>query len=240
MKMKLAGLCALLAASAALGALPASAQNLVVNGDFSAGNTGFASQYTYSHGSLLPQNVYDVGTDPQADNGAWPNTGVPTGATSPNMLIVNGGSAGNNIVWSESNLTVQANTNYNFSVYIENLFSVSPATLAFNIDGVSLGTPTAGGPVGTWVPFYATWYSGANTSATLGLIDTNTAGYGNDFALDLVCLSTSSSCAVGSNVGGTTGPVSGVPETSTWAMLLLGFAGVGFAGYRQRRGARLA
>jgi len=29
--------------------------------------------------------------------------------------------------------------------------------------------------------------------------------------------------------------VSGVPEPSTWAMMLLGFAGLGFAGYRQRQ-----
>ena len=29
--------------------------------------------------------------------------------------------------------------------------------------------------------------------------------------------------------------VSGVPEPSTWAMLLLGFAGIGFAGYRRTR-----
>jgi hypothetical protein len=26
-----------------------------------------------------------------------------------------------------------------------------------------------------------------------------------------------------------------VPEPSTWAMLLLGFAGLGYAGYRRRR-----
>jgi hypothetical protein len=29
--------------------------------------------------------------------------------------------------------------------------------------------------------------------------------------------------------------ISAVPEPSTWAMMLLGFAGLGFAGYRQRR-----
>ena len=28
---------------------------------------------------------------------------------------------------------------------------------------------------------------------------------------------------------------SAVPETSTWAMMLMGFAGLGFAGYRRRR-----
>jgi hypothetical protein len=30
---------------------------------------------------------------------------------------------------------------------------------------------------------------------------------------------------------------SGVPEPSTWAMLLLGFAGLGFAGYRRTKNA---
>lgn len=32
----------------------------------------------------------------------------------------------------------------------------------------------------------------------------------------------------------------GVPEPATWALLLLGFAGIGFAGYRQGRVAKLA
>jgi len=31
------------------------------------------------------------------------------------------------------------------------------------------------------------------------------------------------------------GPQTAVPEPSTWAMMLLGFAGLGFAGYRSRR-----
>jgi hypothetical protein len=34
--------------------------------------------------------------------------------------------------------------------------------------------------------------------------------------------------------------VSAVPEPSTWAMLLLGFAGLGFAGYRHTRMNRVA
>ena len=34
-------------------------------------------------------------------------------------------------------------------------------------------------------------------------------------------------------------PPTAVPETSTWAMMLLGFAGLGFVGYRQTRRAKL-
>jgi hypothetical protein len=31
-----------------------------------------------------------------------------------------------------------------------------------------------------------------------------------------------------------------VPELSTWAMMLLGFAGLGYAGYRRAKGLRAA
>jgi PEP-CTERM motif len=41
-------------------------------------------------------------------------------------------------------------------------------------------------------------------------------------------------------VGGKIGTIVGAPEPSTWAMMLLGFAGLGFAGYRKARGARAA
>jgi hypothetical protein len=34
--------------------------------------------------------------------------------------------------------------------------------------------------------------------------------------------------------------VTGVPEVSTWAMLLAGFAGMGFVGYRRNKAATLA
>ena len=35
-------------------------------------------------------------------------------------------------------------------------------------------------------------------------------------------------------------PQPAVPEPSTWAMMLIGFAGLGYAGYRSRRGERPA
>ena len=42
------------------------------------------------------------------------------------------------------------------------------------------------------------------------------------------------------DIGGKIGTVVGTPEPSTWAMMLLGFAGLGFAGYRKARGDRAA
>jgi PEP-CTERM motif len=43
-----------------------------------------------------------------------------------------------------------------------------------------------------------------------------------------------------SSILGNAFSVTAVPEPSTWAMLLVGFAGLGLAGYRQRRKASLA
>jgi len=40
------------------------------------------------------------------------------------------------------------------------------------------------------------------------------------------------------DVGGTTGTIVGTPEPSTWAMMLLGFAGLGF-GHSDRRHLRI-
>jgi hypothetical protein len=34
--------------------------------------------------------------------------------------------------------------------------------------------------------------------------------------------------------------VASIPEPATWAMMTIGFAGLGFAGYRKTRAARLA
>ena len=60
---------------------------------------------------------------------------------------------------------------------------------------------------------------------------------GDFFAADLVVLSTGKS---GSVAAGTL-VVAGVPEPATWAMMILGFAGIGFMGYRRsRKGAAIA
>jgi hypothetical protein len=42
------------------------------------------------------------------------------------------------------------------------------------------------------------------------------------------------------DIGGKTGTIVATPEPSTWAMMLLGFAGLGFAAYRKAHSARAA
>ncbi len=56
-------------------AVPAAAQNLVPNGNFEAGNTGFTSDYTYSPGNGFPQSTYTVTTNPQLFNSNFVSAG---------------------------------------------------------------------------------------------------------------------------------------------------------------------
>jgi hypothetical protein len=83
---------------------------------------------------------------------------------------------------------------------------------AFALDGVVIGTPFV---VGNG-PFVVSAPSGANVL----LLGTNDTYYGDNVGSILV------------SVQG--GGVSAIPEPSTWAMMILGFAGVGFLSYRRR------
>jgi hypothetical protein len=207
----------------------AQAANLVANGDFEGGNTGFGSDYTYvsGPGSAIPPAVYALDTSPANVHPSWANFGDHT-TGSGLMMIVNGSLNTGDTVWSQGGLTVAANTTYYFSTWVASSYPDSPAMLDFSINGVKIGgTFTAGGAPGQWGQFFAAWDSGANTTANISLVNQNGAYGGNDFALDDI------SFGVGH-------PGDGVPEPATWAMMLVGFAGMGATLRTRRRAAALA
>jgi hypothetical protein len=76
------------------------------------------------------------------------------------------------------------------------------------------------------------------THTTSTTNDINWTVFSGDFTASSSSTSLSFLETVGSNNGGVLLDgisVSAVPEPSTWAMMLLGFAGIGFMGYRQSR-----
>lgn len=198
------------------------AANLLTNGDFSGGNTGFTSQYTYET-FISSETEYTVTAANNLNSinsyGDWTSVATdPSGGTG-NVLVANGATSPGVSVWSET-VTVTQNTNYVFSFYGAdvNAARVSDAVLSPIIDG------TAGSSLatdGSWQFGTYIWNSGTNTSAILSLVDTNTSASWNDFAVGN--LSFSSAVAT--------------PEPATWGLMGLGFAGLAFAGYRGRRSA---
>lgn len=156
--------------------------NLVVNSDFSGGNTGFISDYNYAAVNTA-EGEYTVASDPSVWNGTMNNCSDHT-TSSGNMMVVNGSPQANTIVWSQT-ITVQPNTDYAFAAWIAGANSVNPADLQFSINNINLGNQLlASATACDWQRFSISWNSGSNTSATIAIVNNNTAASGNDFLID--------------------------------------------------------
>jgi gliding motility-associated-like protein len=165
-----------------------SPDNLVVNGDFEGGNSGFSSSYTYAAppSPVLLEGNYSVYTDPFDVHTGFTSMGDHTTGAGQ-MMILNG--AGTPVdVWCQT-ITVLPNTDYDFSAWIANCSSITVPpdvpTLQFRINGTLIGTPTViSSAPGVWTNFSTTWNSGPSTTANICIYDANTTPAGNDFAID--------------------------------------------------------
>lgn len=156
--------------------------NLIVNGDFSAGNSGFTSSYSYTTNNTT-EGQYYVGPNAAAWNGGMASCGDHTTGTG-NMLCVNGATTANTSIYCQT-VNVLPNTLYAFSTWLNTLSPGNLAQLQFSINGSLLGSVfTAPASTCNWQQFYETWNSGSNTSATICIVNQNTNAGANDFSLD--------------------------------------------------------
>jgi gliding motility-associated-like protein len=157
--------------------------NLVTNGDFSSGNTGFNSTYTFFAPINTAEAQYNVLANPAAYNGGFSVCGDHTSGAG-NMMVVNGSSVVGASVWCQT-IPVTPNADYLFSAWLTSVFAVNPAQLQFTINGTPIGGDlNANAVTCTWDEFFSTWNSGAATSATICITNLNTNVMGNDFAID--------------------------------------------------------
>lgn len=219
---------ALVAASlSAAGA--ASATELLTNGNFDAGANGFYSQYAYAPhnmagNNLWPEATYDVTTDAHADHPSFSSfadhTPTPDGGM---MMVINGSGTPDSIIWSEGAigggpaLLGAANSAYTFSFWLASVYPASPANLQLWVNGAQVEGATfaalgGGGNLGHWQNFSYSGVTGAGGLQSVSLTNRNLQLNGNDFALDDMSLQ---------------GTARGVPEPGTWALMLVGFGGMG-------------
>lgn len=162
--------------------------NLVVNGDFEAGDSGFTSSYGFvssqSPTALWNPGYYAIGSNPNNYHSNFYSCSDKTSGSGL-MYIANGASTANTIIWSQT-INVQVNTNYNFSAWVSSVENTSsPAVLQFFVNGTQIGNVFSPSSTGCdWGEFYNLWNSGTNTSAVISIVNQNTEPSGNDFALD--------------------------------------------------------
>jgi gliding motility-associated-like protein len=156
--------------------------NLVVNGDFAAGNTGFNSTYSYKSNNST-EGEYFISPFPKNWNSALSACQQPDG-TQGNMLLVNGVPESNKVVWQQE-IVVEKNTTYDFQLNITALFPINPALLQFSINNVIIGDSIqAAATTCNWRTFNTIWNSGAAERAIISIVNRNTEVQGNDFAID--------------------------------------------------------
>ena len=153
--------------------------NLVVNGDFEQGDTGFESLYTYGDGEA---GCYAIGEDSKAWNINFPDPTFDHTSGSGLMLMANGHPEAGTPVWSQS-VSVTADVEYQFSAWYAALNKLySSPHLEFLVDGDSLGSVT--GTYNIWEQFSGSWTAPISGDVTLSIRDTVADPSGNDFALD--------------------------------------------------------
>ncbi len=165
---------------------PITGDNVVQNGDFSLGDTLFSTDFVYgtggSWGLLSAEGTYAITTDPSLVHNNFASCTDHSGTGQ--MLVVNGSGLANADIWCQT-VVVAPNTDYAFSAWLMSTTSANPAIMDFQVNGQSLGTPLlASSTTCEWDQFYATWNSGAQTTATICIINQQLALDGNDFALD--------------------------------------------------------
>jgi hypothetical protein len=209
---------AIAAIAATLVANSASAVELLSNGTFEGGNSGFSSGYAHTPGNYWGEGTYGLDDNPHDGHAYFSAFGDHTTGDGL-MMVVNGSGVADVLVWGEGGVPIIQNSDYTFSFWMASAHPDSPAQVRARINGEWLA-PTAFGTstTGQWAQFSYVWNSGAATSADLQLVNQNLAYQGNDFVLDDLSFKGAGA----------------VPEPATWALMIGGF-GMAGANLRRRR-----
>lgn len=145
------------------------ADELITNGGFEEGNKGFRSQLPYSPNSVLDAPSYAIAKDPQKVHRDAASFVDRSGDGSMLVLNVNGGRNGKHVVWSQT-ANVVSDSEYLFSFWVAQWYSIGDAELDVQVNGQSVGKVSSGRTTGSWREFTVKWKSGEAKSAEIEII----------------------------------------------------------------------
>ena len=184
----------------------APSSNMVSNGDFSLGNTGFTTNYTYvvNAGDNGVQGGYGIVTTAISWFRFFPSCNIEHTTGTGKMMIVDGSTsnAGNDKVWGQT-IAVEPNKIYSFSYWVQTVALGNPASIAnieLKINGVVVRTDLAPSSECSWSLRTYTWNSEAATTADIALYNKVFVQQGNDFAIDDISFTTNVICNLSKTV----------------------------------------
>jgi hypothetical protein len=157
---------------------------LITNGDFSSGNTGFSSEYTYYTSSYSSggEGRYTV----RNSSGGWQTASAPcsdhTSGTG-NMMVVNGHTTANRVLWSKT-VGITPNKDYAFSFWAQSVHTSNRAILKVLINDIQIGDPLSLGDVCQWRNYIGYLPGSGTSTVTIKIINAQLTAGGNDFAID--------------------------------------------------------
>ena len=166
--------------------------NLVFNGDFEQGNTGFTTALWYSPGDLTNATLpsYDILTNPADDNPNFANCHDHT--TGSGNLMAVGAGPGNMTTWCQT-IAVEPNTDYYVSFWECRTWFIDHLEYVHNryrilMDGVVIYSQPNGG-ICAWHQIKTKWNSGNHTSIEYCIdvvrnLPTHPGKYVYSFAID--------------------------------------------------------
>ena len=159
--------------------------NLVSNGTFSSGNTGFSTQFASNPNLNLGDGYYYVGTNAASYHSQFSGTG------SGQFMIVNSGwNSAWFMVWCQD-VTVCPGQTYTLSYRARTVSNATPARLQWWINGSASGPEVLLPAFGAgWQTITHAWTApSGTTTATICLRAMSGEGVGNDFGLDDISIS---------------------------------------------------
>jgi hypothetical protein len=164
-------------------------QNLLTNGDFEMGNTGFTSDYVYSNPGTSNLGEYSIVADPKLSQTGNSSFGDHTSGTGL-MLHANGSPDTNLAVWRQT-VAVQPHQLYVFSGWGATSGrsgggsnDPNPSVMRIFVNGQLLDTGAQLPATNVWTYFSRYWNSGPTNQALLEIRNGVSLGAGNDFNLD--------------------------------------------------------
>lgn len=159
--------------------------NLVANGNFSSGNTGFSTQFVQNSNLNLGEGYYYIGTNAASHHPQFSGTG-----TGQFMIVNSGWLSALFMVWCQD-ITVCPGQTYTLSYRARTVSNSTPARLQWWINGSASGPEVLLPAFGAgWQTITHMWTAPPGpTTETFCLRAMSGEGVGNDFGLDDISIS---------------------------------------------------